>query len=102
MLDLPVLLQWIRDTLGPASTGGPFPSVCPILGHDPALSSILLQFFGIHESYKRIKGSFGDSWQRLCEVKHKYDPQGFFTHSFWPLDPTDQPKTIIVRTHTEF
>lgn len=77
--------DWIKKTLSPASSGGPYPS-----------------FFAIHESGERIKGSFGDSWPQLCELKRKYDPAGFFKHNFWPLNENDQPKTTLVPTHTEF
>ncbi|KAF8588838.1 hypothetical protein K439DRAFT_537159 [Ramaria rubella] len=77
--------DWMRDALGPVSTGGSFPS-----------------FFGIHETGKRVQGSFGENWKRLCEIKRKYDPEGFFKHNFWPLDKDEQPRTSVVPTRTEF
>ncbi|KAL5512481.1 hypothetical protein ACEPAG_3134 [Sanghuangporus baumii] len=61
--------HWIEKTLSPVSTGGPYPA-----------------FLGRHESASRIMGCFGQNWDRLREIKQKYDPRGLFRHTFWPLD----------------
>ncbi|KAL1662375.1 hypothetical protein GGF50DRAFT_128775 [Schizophyllum commune] len=61
--------RWIYDTLRPVSTGGPFPS-----------------FLGRHEPIPRIKACYGANWDRLCELKRRYDPTNMFRHSFWPMN----------------
>lgn len=30
--------------------------------------------------------SYGSNWDRLKDLKKKYDPTGLFRNSFWPLD----------------
>ncbi|KIJ51254.1 hypothetical protein M422DRAFT_776541 [Sphaerobolus stellatus SS14] len=78
-------VNWMKDTLGKASLGGPLPS-----------------FYGIHEPMDRIIGSFGENWPRLCELKRQYDPNGLFHNTFWPLDKEGQPMNAAVATITEF
>ncbi|KAK1224609.1 hypothetical protein PQX77_012504 [Marasmius sp. AFHP31] len=71
--------SWISDTLKPVSTGGSFPS-----------------FLGRHESPQRTIACYGQNWDRMQEVKHKYDPTNVFRNSLWPLD--DQGEFIEART----
>ncbi|KAF9262681.1 hypothetical protein L218DRAFT_903717 [Marasmius fiardii PR-910] len=61
--------SWIKDTLEPVQTGGPFPS-----------------FLGRHESSDRTMACYGENWDRLTKVKNKYDPTNVFRNSLWPLD----------------
>ncbi|KAL0574904.1 hypothetical protein V5O48_007048 [Marasmius crinis-equi] len=60
--------EWIADTLKPVQTGGPLPS-----------------FLGRHESPTRTIACFGKNWDRLKELKGKYDPANVFRNSLWPL-----------------
>ncbi|KAI0029943.1 hypothetical protein K488DRAFT_12332, partial [Vararia minispora EC-137] len=62
--------EWLDGTIGSVALGGPFPS-----------------FLGRHEDPRRVMTSYGENWGRLVALKKKYDPEGFFRHSFWPLDP---------------
>ncbi|TBU27859.1 hypothetical protein BD311DRAFT_360778 [Dichomitus squalens] len=66
--------DWMKATISPVSTGGPLPT-----------------FLGRHESLARTKQCFGKNWDRLVELKKKYDPDCFFKNSFWPLDKGGQP-----------
>ena len=43
------------------------------------------QFLGRHERAERIIACYGESWDRLKEVKRKYDPTAMFKHTLWPL-----------------
>ncbi|EPQ55404.1 hypothetical protein GLOTRDRAFT_116298 [Gloeophyllum trabeum ATCC 11539] len=61
--------KWINQTLAPVSVGGSFPS-----------------FLGRHEPASRTISCFGENWNRLCELKQKYDPHNIFRNTFWPLD----------------
>ncbi|EAU91190.2 FAD linked oxidase domain-containing protein [Coprinopsis cinerea okayama7 len=72
--------EWIAGTLKPVHIGGAFPS-----------------FFGRHEIPERIKASFGVNWDRLVEVKKKYDPKNIFSNSFWPLN--EHGEMVDPRTH---
>ncbi|KAF8627621.1 hypothetical protein AX15_004319 [Amanita polypyramis BW_CC] len=71
---------WISDTLGRVALGGPFPS-----------------FLGRHEPPERTKACFGQSWERLCEIKKRYDPHNVFKNTFWPLNA--QGDMVDPRTH---
>jgi hypothetical protein len=31
-----------------------------------------------------VKGTYGENFDRLVEIKNKYDPDNFFKHSVWP------------------
>ncbi|QRV98380.1 FAD-binding domain protein [Ceratobasidium sp. AG-Ba] len=67
--------QWIKESLAPQSTGGPFPC-----------------FLERREKRSRILGVYGrDNWARLCALKKKYDPNGRLKHNFWPLDEDGMP-----------
>ncbi|KAG7091291.1 hypothetical protein E1B28_010338 [Marasmius oreades] len=72
--------SWIKDTLKPVQTGGPFPS-----------------FLGRHESPDRTIACYGENWDRLTEIKEKYDPTNLFRNSLWPLDRVG--KTVEVGDH---
>lgn len=58
---------------------------------------ILLQFLGRHEPADRVIGCYGDNWERLVEVKKKYDPTNLFRNSLWPLDTNYE--RVDPRTH---
>lgn len=34
---------------------------------------------------------FGKNWDRLAELKRKYDPQCLFKNNFWPLNKNGEP-----------
>ncbi|THH18318.1 hypothetical protein EW146_g2635 [Bondarzewia mesenterica] len=72
--------EWLRDTIGPVTLGGPIPS-----------------FLGRHEQPSRAMASYGENWSRLVDLKKKYDPQGVFRNTFWPLDKDGQ--TIEPQSH---
>ncbi|KAF9649484.1 hypothetical protein BDM02DRAFT_3113707 [Thelephora ganbajun] len=61
--------DWLGKTLKFVTQGGPFPS-----------------FLGRGESADKTKASFGKNWDRLVELKRKYDPTNLFRNTFWPLD----------------
>ncbi|KAL4249591.1 hypothetical protein ABKN59_006146 [Abortiporus biennis] len=61
--------DWMEHTIKTVSIGGPFPT-----------------FLGRHESASRTSACFGKNWDRLAELKKKYDPDGFLKNNFWPLD----------------
>jgi len=62
-------IEWVEEALNPVSVGGTFPS---LLGGD--------------EKPERVKGSYGENWERLRKLKKKYDPDGVFSNSFWPTE----------------
>ncbi|KAF8663658.1 hypothetical protein AX16_000900 [Volvariella volvacea WC 439] len=72
--------EWIADTLKPVQLGGPLPS-----------------FLGRLEPPERTKACFGENWERLCEVKQKYDPDNLFKYSFWPLN--EKGEAVEPNTH---
>ena len=49
------------------------------------------QFLARHELATRTMASFGKNWDRLAELKCKYDPDGFLKNNFWPLDSDGKP-----------
>ncbi|THV06641.1 hypothetical protein K435DRAFT_450087 [Dendrothele bispora CBS 962.96] len=61
--------SWIKETLKPVQTGGPFPS-----------------FLGRHEPPSRVISCFGHNWERMKEIKKDYDPTNVFRNSLWPLN----------------
>jgi len=65
--------DWLDGTLKPVTQGGPFPS-----------------FLGRSDSAEKIQACFGKSWDRLVELKRKYDPTNLFRNTFWPLDEGGQ------------
>lgn len=34
---------------------------------------------------------YGKNWDRLAELKRKYDPECLFRNNFWPLDKHGNP-----------
>ncbi|KAL0955622.1 hypothetical protein HGRIS_001855 [Hohenbuehelia grisea] len=72
--------DWIKNTLRPVQVGGPFPS-----------------FLGRHEPAERTMKCFGDNWDRMKEIKNKYDPKNMFRNTFWPLDESGE--AVDPRTH---
>lgn len=44
------------------------------------------QFLGRSETTEKTKASFGKNWDRLVELKRKYDPTNLLRNTFWPLD----------------
>ncbi|KAJ7935346.1 hypothetical protein B0H13DRAFT_2650042 [Mycena leptocephala] len=72
--------EWIAGSLKSVQSGGPFPS-----------------FLGRHEPADRVIGCYGDNWERLVEVKKKYDPTNLFRNSLWPLDTNYE--RVDPRTH---
>ncbi|KZP18370.1 hypothetical protein FIBSPDRAFT_792011 [Athelia psychrophila] len=61
--------DWISGTLLPVNSGGPVPA-----------------FLARDEPPERVMASYGSNWDRLKDLKKKYDPTGLFRNSFWPLD----------------
>lgn len=57
----------------------------------------MTQFLGRHEPAERVKASFGDNWQRLCEIKGLYDPTNMFKNTFWPLNA--EGEIVLPETH---
>jgi hypothetical protein len=47
---------------------------------------LAFQFLGRSESSEVTKASFGGNWDRLTELKRKYDPKNLFRNTFWPLN----------------
>ncbi|KAI0343601.1 hypothetical protein BDW22DRAFT_1412957 [Trametopsis cervina] len=66
--------QWMDKTIKPVSIGGPLPT-----------------FLARHELPSRTMASYGKNWDRLVALKRKYDPEGFFRNTFWPLDKDEKP-----------
>ena len=85
-------LQWLDGTLEAVRQGGPFPSVRVPSVTLPvgSRSSLHPQFLGRSDSAEKIQACFGKSWDRLVEVKRKYDPANLFRNTFWPLDEGGQ------------
>ena len=53
----------------------------------PAIvSNHAFQFLGRSDNADKTKASFGKNWDRLVELKQKYDPTNLFRNTFWPLD----------------
>ena len=48
------------------------------------------QFLGRSETVDKTKASFGKNWDRLEELKRKYDPTNLFRNTFWPLNEEGQ------------
>ncbi|KAJ7721491.1 hypothetical protein B0H16DRAFT_1602527 [Mycena metata] len=72
--------EWIAGSLKSVQSGGPLPS-----------------FLGRHEPAERTIGCYGNNWDRLVEIKKKYDPKNMFRNSMWPLDANQQK--VDPRTH---
>ncbi|KAJ7270168.1 hypothetical protein B0H12DRAFT_827543 [Mycena haematopus] len=72
--------EWIAGSLKTVQSGGPFPS-----------------FLGRHEPAERTIKCYGSNWDRLVDVKKKYDPKNVFRNSLWPLDANFEP--VDPRTH---
>lgn len=67
--------EWMQDSVNKVSAGGPIPA-----------------FSERKELVSRTIGMYGDeNWERLKEVKRKYDPTGEIRHCFWPLDEEGRP-----------
>ncbi|KAJ7157802.1 hypothetical protein C8R46DRAFT_1225560 [Mycena filopes] len=64
---------------------------------EEAMDRRLPEFLGRHEPADRTIGCYGTNWDRLVEVKAKYDPGNMFRNSMWPLDATLQK--VDPRTH---
>jgi hypothetical protein len=81
-------LQWLDGTLKPVAQGGPLPVVrVPLVPPAPVIVPYrIFQFLGRSETGDKTKASFGKNWDRLAEVKRKYDPTNLFRNTFWPLD----------------
>lgn len=50
------------------------------------IAYLVFQFLGRGETPEKTKASFGKNWDRLVELKQKYDPTNLFCNTFWPLD----------------
>ena len=76
----------------PVAQGGPFPSVCiPLVPRiSVAVPHHTFQFLGRSETAEKTKASFGKNWDRLVELKQKYDPKNLFRNTFWPLNEEGQ------------
>ena len=37
-----------------------------------------------------VKGTYGENFDRLVEIKNKYDPTNFFKHSVWPTGKAER------------
>ena len=48
------------------------------------------QFLGRSDNAEKTQASFGKNWDRLVELKRKYDPTNLFRNTFWPLDAEGQ------------
>ena len=86
----------MKATIAPVSTGGPLPTVSSLLywvPHTRRRLTLMLhvKFLGRHESLARTKQCFGKNWDRLAELKKRYEPDCFFKNNFWPLDKEGQP-----------
>ncbi|CAL1711629.1 unnamed protein product [Somion occarium] len=66
--------EWMEDIIRPVSLGGPFPT-----------------FLGRHERPERTMACYGKNWDRLAELKRKYDPHHLFKNNFWPLNKRGEP-----------
>lgn len=55
------------------------------------------QFLGRHEPPPRVKGCFGENWERLSKVKKDYDPGNTFRSTFWPLN--EKGEEVDPRNH---
>ncbi|GJE98185.1 hypothetical protein PsYK624_144070 [Phanerochaete sordida] len=66
--------DWMAEVVKPVSVGGPLPT-----------------FLGRHEPPERTMASYGKHWDRLADLKRKYDPQNMFRNNFWPLDEDGKP-----------
>ncbi|PIL33689.1 hypothetical protein GSI_04313 [Ganoderma sinense ZZ0214-1] len=73
-----VVHQWMKTTISPMATGGPFPV-----------------FLGRHEDPGRTMACYGKNWSRLAELKRRYDPDCFFKNNFWPLDKDGNPIELL-------
>jgi Berberine and berberine like len=82
------MTQWLRETIKPVACGGAFPSVRQffMMQYNSSQMERTAQFLGRHELPARVAASFGENWERLVELKMKYDPTGLFRNTFWPLD----------------
>ena len=38
---------------------------------------------------------FGKNWNRLAELKKRYDPDCFLKNNFWPLDRDGNPIELL-------
>jgi FAD/FMN-containing dehydrogenase len=48
-------------------------------GMKPAIGDrVYVNYLGIDESAERVRGAYGENYQRLLAVKNKYDPTNFF------------------------
>ncbi|OSC96632.1 hypothetical protein PYCCODRAFT_1378794 [Trametes coccinea BRFM310] len=71
-------LRWMGGTIKQVSVGGPYPT-----------------FLGRHEPPERTMACFGKNWDRLSELKRKYDPTCLFKNNFWPLDRHGRPVEFL-------
>ena len=62
--------------------------MCRSFSHKVAVVShyYVFQFLGRSDSGDKTKACFGKNWDRLVELKQKYDPKNMFCNTFWPLD----------------
>ncbi|VDB91324.1 unnamed protein product [Peniophora sp. CBMAI 1063] len=62
--------NWLNNTLESVSLGHPLPS-----------------FLGRGEAPERVIKCYGSNWDRLFELKRKFDPEARIKHCFWPAHP---------------
>ena len=72
----------------PVVQGGPFPSVRVLsLPHKSVVvPHNVFQFLGRSDGADKTRACFGKNWDRLVELKQKYDPTNMFRNTFWPLN----------------
>nr|VWO94971.1 Bifunctional solanapyrone synthase (EC (EC (FAD-dependent monooxygenase sol5) (Prosolanapyrone-II oxidase) (Prosolanapyrone-III cycloisomerase) (Solanapyrone biosynthesis protein 5) [Ganoderma boninense] len=62
---------------------------------DPRCITSAEALLGRHEDPGRTMACYGKNWDRLAELKRRYDPDCFFKNNFWPLDKDGNPIELL-------